>query len=163
MPDIKIKPAMDEPKVLEKDHVPKDAKSLLKQQYEERKKQREPEQTGSVRYASDRTEGAAKHGTAIAGIGTRRAIKQSKRSRGQRAGWAGDTPVSESEKAVHAVLHTLKITSQSSCASSQQARTRALCINIRWTSGRKLKHRMPQFPYFQYYRILRAHLSRPVR
>lgn len=68
MPDIKIKPTMDKPKVLEKNHVPKDAGSLLKQRYEEQRKQREPEQTGGVRYATERTEGAAKHGSVIAGM-----------------------------------------------------------------------------------------------
>lgn len=126
MSDIKIKPTMDKPKVLEKNYVPKDAESLLKQQYEERKKQREPEQASGVRYATDRTEGAAKHGTVIAGMGARRAIKQFKRSRGQRTEWGGEPPVSEPEEAVPATLHTPKTTQQSSCASSQQARTRAV-------------------------------------
>lgn len=126
MPDIKIKPTMDKPKVLKKNHAPKDAKSLLKQQYEERKKQREPEQTGGVRYATERIEGAAKHGIVIAGMGTRRAIKQLKRSRGRRAERTGEPPTSESEEAVRVGLHTPKTTSQSSCASSQQARTRAM-------------------------------------
>lgn len=126
MPDIKIKPTMDKPKLLEKNYVPKNAESLLKQQYEERKKQREPERAGGVRYATDRTEGAAKHGTVIAEMGTRRAIKQFQRSRGQRAEQAGEPPTSESEEAVRVGLHMPKTTPQSSRASSQQAQTRAV-------------------------------------
>lgn len=121
MPDIKIKPTMDKPKVLERNHVPKDAESLLKQQYEERKKQRELEQPGGVGYAIDQTEGAAKHGTVIAGMGTRRAIKQLKRSRGQRSEQVGESPISKSEEAVPVAPYTLKTAPQPPVASSSQA------------------------------------------
>lgn len=121
MPNIKIKPTMDKPRVLEKNHVSKDAGSLLKQRYEEQRKRRGPEQTGGVRYATDRTEGAAKHGTVIAGMGTRRAIKQLKTSRGQRAERAGDAPVSEPEEAVPVAPYTLQTAPQSPVASSSQA------------------------------------------
>lgn len=126
MPDIKIKPPMDKPRVLEKNHIPKDAESLLKQQYEERKKQREPEQTSGVRYATDRTERAAKHGAVIAEMGTRRANKQFQRSRGQRAEQVGEPSVYEPEEVVPSGLYTPKTTPQSSRASGQQARTRAM-------------------------------------
>lgn len=99
MPDIKIKPTMDKPKVLEKNHVPKDAGSLLKQRYEEQRKQRGPEQTGGVRYATDRAEGAAKHGTMVIVAGTRRAIKQLKQEHGRVAEQTRSAPVSEKEMA----------------------------------------------------------------
>lgn len=121
MPDIKIKPTMDKPKVLEKNHVPKDAGSLLKQQYEERKKQREPEQTSGVRYATDRTEGAAKHGTMAAAAGTRRAIKRLKQEHGRAAERMGSVPVSEPKKPVPAVLYTSELTLKPPVASSSQA------------------------------------------
>ena len=126
MINIQAKPVMDKPKALERNHIPKDAESLLKQQYEERKKQREPEQTSGVRYATDRTEEMTKHGAVIAEMGARCAIKQFERSRGQRVGRVSDEPASDLEEVVSAILQTPKITPQSLYASSQQSRMRVV-------------------------------------
>lgn len=126
MINIQAKPVMDKPKALERNHIPKDAESLLKQQYEERKKQREPERTSGVRYATDRTEEMTKHGAVVAEMGTRRTIKQFERSRGQRVGRVSDEPASDLEEVVSAILQTPKITPQSSCTSSQQSRMRVV-------------------------------------
>lgn len=121
MMNIKMRPPMDKPKVLEKKHVPKNAESLMKQQYEEQRKRREPEQTGGVRYATERTEGAAKHGTMVAVAGTRGTIKRLKKKHGQAAERTGSVPVSEPEKAVPTVLYTPELIPQLLAASSSQA------------------------------------------
>ena len=112
---------MGKPKVLERNHVPKDAESLLKQRYEEQRKQREPEQTSGVRYAIDRTEGAAKHGTMVAAAGTRRAIKRLIQEHGRAAERMGLVPVSEPKKPVPAVSYTPELTLKPPVASSSQA------------------------------------------
>lgn len=78
MPDIKLKPQMDKPKVLEVSRAPKDAASILKEQYEDQQARRRPAEKGPVQYATDKVETTARRGTALAVDGARRGAKRRK-------------------------------------------------------------------------------------
>lgn len=96
MPDIKMKPVMDKPKVLEKHHAPRNAEMMLKQQYKEREKKREPEDMGTVRYATDRVEVTERYGSMAAAKGTRHAVRRlSRKNNAEIARVANETPISE--------------------------------------------------------------------
>lgn len=84
MPDIKLKPQMDKPKVLEVSRAPKDAGSILKEQYEAQQNQRKPAERGPVQYATDKVETTARRGTALAADGARRGAKRHKEAAGER-------------------------------------------------------------------------------
>lgn len=72
MSDIKIKPPMDQPKVRVVNNTPKDAGSILKKEYVERQKEKQPDTKGPVQYATDRVETTGRRGTVAAADGMRR-------------------------------------------------------------------------------------------
>lgn len=78
MPDIKIKPQMDQPKVRVVNNTPKDASSILKKEYAERQKEKQPDTKGPVRYATDRVETTGRRGTVAAADGMRRVAKKAR-------------------------------------------------------------------------------------
>ena len=84
MPDIKIKPQMENPKVLEVSRAPKDAGSILKEQYETQQTQRRPADRGPVQYATDKAETAARRGTVLAADNVRRGAKRHKKAASER-------------------------------------------------------------------------------
>ena len=72
MPDIKIKPQMDQPKVRVVNNTPKDASSILKKEYAARQKEKQPDTKGPVQYATDRVETTGRRGSVAAADGMRR-------------------------------------------------------------------------------------------
>lgn len=94
MPDIKLRPQLDRPKVRQKNNVPKEASDILKQDYQERQQQCQPGQKGAVRYATDEVEITGKRGAVIAADGVRRTVKRknTKKTEGKSAGYDVDTP-----------------------------------------------------------------------
>ena len=59
MADIKTHPAMDKPKTLNRDFVPKEAGSIWKAHHDQQEAQRGPKERGSVQYATDQVETTA--------------------------------------------------------------------------------------------------------
>ena len=53
MADIKTRPAMDKPKTLNRDFVPKEAGSIWKAHHDQQEAQRGPKERRSVQYATD--------------------------------------------------------------------------------------------------------------
>ena len=78
MPDIKIKPQMYQPKVRVVNNTPKDAGSILKKEYAERQKEKQPDTKGPVQYATDRVETTGRRGTVAAADGMRRVAKKAR-------------------------------------------------------------------------------------
>ena len=58
MADIKKKGSMDKPKVKTSGFVPKEAKSIIKEKYQEQQERNAPGQKDPVRYATDHVEAA---------------------------------------------------------------------------------------------------------
>lgn len=81
MPDIKIKPQMDQPKIRVVNNTPKDASSILKKEYAERQKEKQPDTKGPVQYATDCVETTGRRGSVAAADGMRRVAKNKTRSR----------------------------------------------------------------------------------
>ena len=81
MPDIKIKPPMDQPKVRVVNNAPKDAGTILKKEYAARQKEKQPDTKGPVQYATDRVETTGRRGTVAAADGMRRAAKKAMRNK----------------------------------------------------------------------------------
>lgn len=79
MPDIKSKPEMNAPKARQANAVPKETAGILRKQYEEKEKTRQPEPKGPVQYATNKTETGGKRAALLAANGTRRAARQVKR------------------------------------------------------------------------------------
>lgn len=78
MPDIKIKPQMDQPKVRVVNNTPKDAGLILKKEYAERQKEKQLDTKGPVQYATDRVETTGRRGTVAAADGMRRMAKKAR-------------------------------------------------------------------------------------
>ena len=78
MPDIKIKPQMDQPKVRVVNNTPKEASSILKKEYAERQKEKQPDTKGPVQYATDRVETTGRRGTVATADGMRRVAKKAR-------------------------------------------------------------------------------------
>ena len=72
MPEIKIKPQMDQPKVRVVNNAPKDAGSILKKEYAARQKEKQPDAKGPVQYATDRVETTGRRGSVATADGMRR-------------------------------------------------------------------------------------------
>lgn len=81
MADIKTRPAMDKPKALNRDFVPKEAGSIWKAHHDQQEAQRGPKERGSVQYATDQVETTGRRSALSAVDGGRRAIWQIKKSR----------------------------------------------------------------------------------
>ena len=79
MTDIKTRPAMDKPKTLNRDFVPKEAGSIWKQHHDQQEAQRGPKERGSVQYATDQVETTGRRSALAAADGGRRAIRQIKK------------------------------------------------------------------------------------
>ena len=79
MADIKTRPAMDKPKALNRDFVPKEAGSIWKQHHDQQEAQRGPKERGSVQYATDQVETTGRRRAFAAADGGRRAIRQIKK------------------------------------------------------------------------------------
>ena len=73
MADIKTRPAMDKPKALNRDFVPKEAGSIWKQHHDQQEAQRGPKERGSVQYATDQVETTGRRSALAAADGGRRA------------------------------------------------------------------------------------------
>ena len=82
MPDIKIKPQMEIPKVRMVNNTPKDANTILKKDYMAQQREKQPEQRekGPAQYATDRVEITERRGTVAAADGMRRMVKGQLRS-----------------------------------------------------------------------------------
>lgn len=78
MPDIKIKPQMDQPKVRVVNNTPKNASSILKKEYAARQKEKQPDTKGPVQYATDRVETTGRRGSVAAADGMRRVAKKAR-------------------------------------------------------------------------------------
>ena len=78
MPDIKIKPQMDQPKVRVVNNTPRDASSILKKEYAARQKKKQPDTKGPVQYATDRVETTGRRGSVAAADGMRRVAKKAR-------------------------------------------------------------------------------------
>ena len=76
MADIKTHPAMDKPKTLNRDFVPKEAGSIWKSHHDQQEAQRGPKERGSVQYATDQVETTGRRSALAAADGGRRAIRQ---------------------------------------------------------------------------------------
>ena len=72
MPDIKIKPQMDRPKIRVVNNTPKDADSILKKEYVARQKEKQLDTKGPVQYATDRVETTGRRGSVATADGMRR-------------------------------------------------------------------------------------------
>ena len=83
MADIKTRPAMDRPKTLNRDFVPKEAGSIWKQHHDQQEAQRGPKERGSVQYATDQVETTGRRSALAAVDGGRRAIRQIKKRHDQ--------------------------------------------------------------------------------
>ena len=79
MADIKTRPAMDKPKTLNRDFVPKEAGSIWKAHHDQQEAQRGPKERGSVQYATDQVEMTGRRSALAAADGGRRAIRQIKK------------------------------------------------------------------------------------
>ena len=79
MADIKTRPAMDTPKALNRDFVPKEAGSIWKAHHDQQEAQRGPKERGSVQYATDQVETTGRRSALAAADGGRRAIRQIKK------------------------------------------------------------------------------------
>lgn len=79
MADIKTRPAMDKPKALNRDFVPKEAGSIWKQHHDQQEAQRGPKERGSVQYATDQVETTGRRSALAAADGGHRAIRQIKK------------------------------------------------------------------------------------
>ena len=79
MADIKTRPAMDKPKTLNRDFVPKEAGSIWKAHHDQQEAQRGPKERGSVQYATDQVETTGRRGALAAADGGRRAVRQIKK------------------------------------------------------------------------------------
>lgn len=79
MADIKTRPAMDKPKTLNRDFVPKEAGSIWKAHHDQQEAQRGPKERGSVQYATDQVETTGRRSAFAAADGGRRAIRQIKK------------------------------------------------------------------------------------
>lgn len=79
MADIKTRPAMDKPKALNRDFVPKEAGSIWKAHHDQQEAQRGPKERGSVQYATDQVETTGRRSALAAADGGRRAIRQIKK------------------------------------------------------------------------------------
>lgn len=79
MADIKTRPAMDKPKTLNRDFVPKEAGSIWKAHHDQQEAQRGPKERGSVQYATDQVETTGRRSALAATDGGRRAIRQIKK------------------------------------------------------------------------------------
>ena len=79
MADIKTRPAMDKPKTLNRDFVPKEAGSIWKAHHDQQEAQRGPKERGSVQYATDQVETTGRRSALAAADGGRRAVRQIKK------------------------------------------------------------------------------------
>lgn len=79
MADIKTRPAMDKPKTLNRDFVPKEAGSIWKAHHDQQEAQRGPKERESVQYATDQVETTGRRSALAAADGGRRAIRQIKK------------------------------------------------------------------------------------
>lgn len=88
MADIKTRPAMDKPKALNRDFVPKEAGSIWKAHHDQQEAQRGPKERGSVQYATDQVETTGRRSALATADGGRRAIRQIKKryDRGESVG-----------------------------------------------------------------------------
>lgn len=75
---------MDKPKMLEISRGPKDAGSILKEQYEAQQTQRQPANKSPVQYATDKVETTARRGTEVTADGVRRGVKRHREAVKQR-------------------------------------------------------------------------------
>lgn len=78
MPDIKIKPQMDQPKVRVVNNTPKDASTILKKEYAARQKEKQPDTKGPVQYATDRVETTGRRGSVAAADSMRHMTKKAR-------------------------------------------------------------------------------------
>lgn len=76
MADIKKKGSMDKPKVKTSGFVPKEAKSIIKEKYQEQQERNAPGQKDPVRYATDHVEGGGKRVAKTAGDALKQKVKK---------------------------------------------------------------------------------------
>ena len=69
MPDIKLKPTMDKPKLLETSHVPREAGAMLKEQYKAKQARHKPSEKAPVQYATDEVEDSGERTAAAVTMG----------------------------------------------------------------------------------------------
>lgn len=98
MADIKTRPAMDRPKTLNRDFVPKEAGSIWKQHHDQQEAQRGPKERGSVQYATDKVETTGRRSAFAAADGGRRAIRQIKKSHDRAEPVGQEKTATESKK-----------------------------------------------------------------
>ena len=92
MPNIKSNPKMNASKARQANAAQKEAAGILRKQYEEKEKARQPEPKGPVQYATDKTETGGRRAALLAADGTRCAARQVKQRREHRE--RGQAPTS---------------------------------------------------------------------
>jgi len=95
MHDIKTKPVMTAPKARKTNVAPKEAADILRKQYTELEKARQPEEKDPVRYATDQTETDGGRGAVLAAAGTRRAVQRIRQRRESEGHTTGTVPKKE--------------------------------------------------------------------
>ena len=98
MADIKTRPAMDKPKTLNRDFVPKEAGSIWKQHHDQQEAQRGPKERGSVQYATDQVETTGRRSALATADGGRRAIRQIKKRHDRAAAVGQEKTATEPKK-----------------------------------------------------------------
>ena len=112
MINLKTAPGMKTPKVRQSNAAPKEAAGILRKQYEEKEKTRQPEPS-PVQYATDKTETGGRRAALLAADGTRRVTQQVKRRKERREKAESTEPKKESAPtAREPEPHTGKQTSQ---------------------------------------------------
>ncbi len=99
MPEIKKKPGMIAPKVRQSNATPKETAGILRKQYEEKEKTRQPEPKGPVQYATNKTEMGGRRAALLAADCTRRAARQVKQRKERREKAESTEPRKESAPA----------------------------------------------------------------
>ncbi len=112
MINLKTAPGMKTPKVRQSNAAPKETAGILRKQYEEKEKTRQPEPS-PVQYATDKTETGGRRAALLAADGTRRVTQQVKRRKERREKAESTEPKKESAPtAREPEPHTGKQTSQ---------------------------------------------------
>ena len=78
MPDIKMKPQMDQAKIRVVNNAPKDAGLILKEEYAARQKEKQSDIRGLIQYATDHVETMGRRSSVTAVDGIRRVAKKAR-------------------------------------------------------------------------------------
>ena len=75
MPDIKLKPQMEKPKMLDVSRTPREAGTMLREQYDTQRSAAGPKEKSPVRSATDSVEAAGRRSAVLSAEAARRGVK----------------------------------------------------------------------------------------